>query len=395
VHELDMSPFADFVWRSYFSRSLAASEFERVTGAAFASIKPSWEAMQRIGKSFLLPPGAYLQMDTSAYDVYLSQTPFPARISSRTQLVVRFHDAIPIFYPHTIHNARWHQFTHYYPLRSNLKQGAILVCNSENSRKEALAMFPGAEAQTRVIPCVVSDEYYPEDTSREMICDIVKSGIEAHTEPSFPGAQAADRFYSRHLQPASFRYVMMVSTIEPRKNHARLLAAWNLIRTSGNPNLKLIFVGTPGWNYRDIVAAMKPFQQRGMLFNLSRLSPGDLRRLYAGAEAVICPSIAEGFDLSGIEAMLSGAAVAASDIPVHREIYRDACEYFSPYSTKQAADAILRIIGSDGTENKRRLIERGAEIGKAYRRESIGGIWGEFFEELKARRYRPGSGEDA
>ncbi|MCA1300820.1 hypothetical protein LC062_21040 [Stappia indica] len=41
--------------------------------------------------------------------------------------------------------------------------------------------------------------------------------------------------------------------------------------------------------------------------------------MHKSARAVVCPSIAEGFDLSGIEAMLSGGVVAASDIPVHRE----------------------------------------------------------------------------
>lgn len=386
VYGLDMSPFSDFVWRSYFSKSLAAPEFERITSADFAAIKPSWAAMQKLGRSFLLPPGAYMRMDTSAYDFYLSQTPFPARISRGTQLVVRFHDAIPIFYPHTIHNARWHQFTHYYPLRSNLKQGAILVCNSENSRREALAMFPEAEAQTHVIPCMVSDEFREDAPSRETLADIIRSGLEPDTEPKFSGTRTQERFYSQHIDPAKLRYIMMVSTIEPRKNHQRLIAAWNLIRTTVDPGLKLVIVGRPGWHVESVIASMAPFQARGMLFNVSRISAGDLRRLYAGAEAVVCPSIAEGFDLSGIEAMLSGAAVAASDIPVHREIYQDACEYFSPYSTAEAADAILRIIDSNKADNKRRLVERGAQIGEAYRRDRIGAMWGELFEELGSKR---------
>ena len=182
VYDLEMRPFADFVWRSFFSKSLSASDFDRVTQANFAAIKPSWAAMQRVGASHF-GRGTYVRMDTSKYDVYVSQTPWPARISPSTQLVVRFHDAIPIFYPHTIHNSTWHQFTHYYPLRSNIKQGTILVCNSENSRNEVLQMFPQAEAQTRVIPCIVSDEYFPEPSTKETQCDIVRSRIEPDTEP--------------------------------------------------------------------------------------------------------------------------------------------------------------------------------------------------------------------
>jgi glycosyltransferase involved in cell wall biosynthesis len=176
---------------------------------------------------------------------------------------------------------------------------------------------------------------------------------------------------------------MMVSTIEPRKNHSRLIAAWNLIRTSVDPDLKLIIVGRPGWSNSEVISSMKAFQERGMLFNVSRASSAELRRLYGGSEAVVCPSIAEGFDLSGIEAMLAGGAVAASDIPVHREIYKDACEYFSPYSTRQTADAILKIIDGKNAENRARLVATGAKVGQEYKRSKIGPMWEQFFGELQ------------
>ena len=156
---------------------------------------------------------------------------------------------------------------------------------------------------------------------------------------------------------------MMVSTIEPRKNHSRLIAAWNLIRMSVDPDLKLIIVGRPGWSNSDVISSMKSFQERGMLFNVSRVSSAELRQLYGGAEAVVCPSIAEGFDLSGIEAMLAGGAVAASDIPVHREIYKDACEYFSPYSTRQTADAIMKIIDEQECRESRPARGNGCQGG--------------------------------
>jgi glycosyltransferase involved in cell wall biosynthesis len=343
-YDFDMSAFPDFLWQAYFAKSISAADFDRLATAQFAVMGPSWSALQRMGKLPFLGARGYQRMDTSKYDVLVAQTPWPGRISAATQLVIRYHDAIPIFFPHTIHNPRWHQFSHYFPLRSNIKQGALLICNSSNSQEEALRMFPEAAGQTRVIPCIVSDDYYPENSNSSTLSNIVGQSIERDTEPTFTSSSDRAEFYERHLAPERFRYIMMVSTIEPRKNHSRLIAAWKAIRMAGDLGLKLVIVGRPGWHYSDVLAAMRPFQERGALFNVSQLSPGDLRRLYGGAEAVICPSIAEGFDLSGIEAMLSGAAVAASDIPVHREVYKDAAEYFSPYSTGQATDAIRRII---------------------------------------------------
>jgi len=179
---------------------------------------------------------------------------------------------------------------------------------------------------------------------------------------------------------------MMVSTIEPRKNHTRLIAAWNLIRTTVDPDLRLVLVGRPGWNNADVLSAMKPFQESGMLFNVSRLAGAELGQLYRGAAAVVCPSIAEGFDLSGVEAIAAGGAVAPSDIPVHREIYRDACEYFSPYSTPEAAAAILRIIAKGNEARRAALVEAGAGIAARYRRSAIAPMWEKLFEDIAGAR---------
>ena len=347
---------------------------------------PSWSALHRTGKLPLLGPRPYQRMDTSGYDVFISQTPWPSRISAKTQMVLRYHDAIPIFFPHTIQNPRWHQFSHYYPLRSNIAQGAILVCNSINSQNEVLRIFPRAAAQTRVIPCIVSDDYFPQSSTRAALGNIVVNAIDVQTEPHFFSSIEQADFYRRHLAPENLRYVIMVSTIEPRKNHARLIAAWNAVRTTIDHELKLVIVGRLGWNNSEVLEAMRPFQRLGALFHVSRTSAGDLRRLYGGAEAVICPSIAEGFDLSGIEAMLSGAPVAASDIPAHREVYQHAAEYFSAYSTAEAAAAIRRVIDPENSENRARLISSGAKVASAYRTGVIAPMWEQFFEELRSRR---------
>ncbi|MAY63389.1 MAG: hypothetical protein CML29_14380 [Rhizobiales bacterium] len=386
LHDIEMSDFGDFLWRKYFSKSLSARRYDEIVDARYAALVPSWNGQQAAG---YLPParGRYPRVDTSKYDVMVAQTPWPGVVSPNTQLVVRFHDAIPIFYPHTIHNSYRHQFIHYFPLKSNLAHGGICVCNSENSRTELLKMFPEVEDRAPVIPCIVADDYYEEQVANETVCEVVGNTLEPDTEPKFEDVRDRLSFYRRSIKPGSFKYIMMVSTIEPRKNHSRLIAAWNQIRVNRDPDLKLVIVGRPGWSCSDVIASMKPFQERGMLFNISRVSSGDLRRLYNHAEAVVCPSIAEGFDLSGIEAMLSGGAVAASDIPVHREVYGEACEYFNPYSTMQAADAIWRIIerGKE-TERRKELVERGARQGLNYRKDRIGPMWEQFFEDLKSRK---------
>ncbi len=52
--------------------------------------------------------------------------------------------------------------------------------------------------------------------------------------------------------------------------------------------------------------------------------------MYTGAEAVIIPSLSEGFGLGGLEAMMYGVPVLASDNSCLPEVYGEAAEYFNP-----------------------------------------------------------------
>ena len=126
----------------------------------------------------------------------------------------------------------------------------------------------------------------------------------------------------------------MVSTLEPRKNHLCLLAAWHALRLKNDTQLKLVLVGSAGWGNDAILREMRPFIDQGSVFVLSGVPAAELRALYKHAAVTVCPSLAEGFDFSGVEAMCSGGVVVASDIAVHREVYADAALYFDPYSVE-------------------------------------------------------------
>ncbi len=263
-----------------------------------------------------------------------------------------------------------------------LKQGAMAVCNSESSRRDLVTLFPRYEDRTRVIHCVVSDDYFEESPIEPgRLWDIVSHYINPKaTLVSGPGVDP------QKMDLSKIRYILMVSTLEPRKNHARVLAAWNELRAAGHMDLKLLLVGSLGWEYLPILESLRPFQARGEAFVISGVPSSDLRRLYRNAEFVVCPSIAEGFDLSGVEAMLSGGVVAASDIPVHREIYGEACVLFNPYSTPSTADAMESLLGVGSAERRSELRGAGAQIGRRYLRSAIGQKWEELFDEIGARR---------
>ena len=73
-------------------------------------------------------------MSTRGFDVLIAETPFPGTLAQGTQMVVRYHDAIPLLMPHTITDKTFHQAAHYHALRRNVQSGAWFACVSDASR---------------------------------------------------------------------------------------------------------------------------------------------------------------------------------------------------------------------------------------------------------------------
>jgi glycosyltransferase involved in cell wall biosynthesis len=167
-----------------------------------------------------------------------------------------------------------------------------------------------------------------------------------------------------------FDYLLMVSTIEPRKNHQLLVSAWERLKYSTHPDLKLVVVGSLGWDQGAVMKAFKPWAEKGDLYYLQSVPSPELRVLYRHAAATVCPSLAEGFDYSGIEAMRCGCAVISSDIPVHREIY----------NVDEAARTIGAVISDGAKELRASLISHGREVSSLYLPQNILPKWAEFFD---------------
>lgn len=383
LSKFDSEHFEDFIWNTLFSKTLHPEEKEHLSLSHFRVIKQSRKLFHRSAlegfKLFSKP--LYVSINTKGYNFFLAQTPFPGKVSKGTQIIVRYHDSVPILMPHTIKDAAFHLSSHYYALQNNVKAGAWFSCVSETTRNDLLKIFPEVEKKSNVIHNIVSKEYFDENSSKYNIIQIIRNRLAVsklfvtdltRLELEFAGDDDQD-----------FPYLLMVSTIEPRKNHLLLISAWELLKYSSMPNLKLVIVGNNGWNYDAVIERFRPWAEQGELFHLNNVQSNELRVLYKHAAATICPSSGEGFDYSGVEAMQSGGIVISSDIPVHREIYQDASEYFNPYSAEHAAMIIHRVLSKEGNSILNNLRKHARHVSNLYTPESILPKWDTFFQSFK------------
>lgn len=395
--------FEDFIWRYLFAKTLPVDDFDTVTSKDFRICPLSWEDMQKFGlANSQREVPVYPRLQTDDFDLFIAQTPYPGIVSSNTSLIIRYHDAIPIFLPHTIPGKWEHESIHFNALLNNVASGAWFSCVSESSRQELLRVFPEAEHNAVTIHNMVSPQYYEEGSLSSEVRDIIRlrrsnaasvqderANDYSSISPKFHNASDEQSFYEQALA-GELRYLLVVSTIDPRKNHATCLAAWQIVKRQIDPDLKLIFVGSLGWDYGHITKNLSVELKRGSLFLLDSVPASELRVLYRHAAATVCPSFSEGFDFSGVEAMRSGGIVVASDIAVHREVYETAAIYFNPYSEESLVRALKAAIYDAGAEYIRKeLHDVGARISSRYLPENILPKWHVFLEKVfnsKAKR---------
>ena len=388
--------FEDFIWRTLFAKSLPASDFELVTRAKQFICSTPWQSMHMAGLRTLTfgRTAKYPRLQTPGTDIFITQTPYPARVSRGTSMVVRYHDAVPVFMPHTIGDVSLHQASHFHALAANVKAGARFACVSGATRNDLLRLFPAAESQAVVIHNMVSHHYFGENSSPELVPGIIRTRLlepdpdkGVDVRPKFLTLREQESFYSRNLQKKPLRYLLCVATIEPRKNHARLLAAWEVIKAETDPDLKLVVVGSLGWNYLKTVQGFRPWIDRGELFMLSAVPAPDLRVLYRHAAATVCPSVGEGFDFSGVESMRSGGVVIASGIAAHREVYADGAAYFDTYSTVDLVAALKKVLYADDAARVQQVLRhRGDEVSARYLPAQVLPQWDVYLSSVVAKR---------
>ncbi len=370
--------FRDFVWRAMFAKSLPVTDFDAVTAGEFRVLRWPWSMLNAVGVfSAALGHAFYPRLDTEGLDILIAETPFPGRVSPPTRMVVRYHDAIPLLMPHTIKHRGHHRAMHFHALKRNAADGAWFACVSEATRRDLLTVMPALEDRSVTIPNMISHHFRPESDSPDRVAEIIWS--RKNRRAPYEGGAAIDM---HDLQDGRLPFLLVVSTIEPRKNHLALLDAWELLRSNGFPQLNLVCVGNLGWDSDLILQRFGPWLARGGLHLLEDVPASDLRLLYRHATVTVCPSLAEGFDFAGVEAMRCGGVVAASAIDVHRDVYGGAAVYFSPYAPEEMARVLAELMAPDAEGRRLTLRAEGQAVSAQYLPERVLPQWQAFLRRV-------------
>lgn len=170
-------------------------------------------------------------------------------------------------------------------------------------------------------------------------------------------------------------YVVMVGTLEPRKNLPGALAAW---RHLGRDDLQLVVVGPAGWG-----DAVDPASLPARLVQTGFVPVEDRDALYRGALASVYPSLLEGFGLPVLESMALGCPVVTSSGTSTAELVAGDLGFaVDPRHPEAIADALSRLVDDAGLRES--MAARGRSAAAAYTWERAADLVVAGYEEVVA-----------
>jgi glycosyltransferase involved in cell wall biosynthesis len=161
------------------------------------------------------------------------------------------------------------------------------------------------------------------------------------------------------------RYVLLVSTIELRKNHRLLVRVWQRLLERHGANLvpNLIFAGKIGWLVEDLLADLEASNYlNGKIILLRSLSDAQLQQAYRSCLFTVFPSLCEGWGLPVAESLAHGKFCVASNHTAIPEAGGNLIDYFDPLNEDDALAKIERPLIEPGY-----LAAREAQLRAEYR----------------------------
>ena len=241
------------------------------------------------------------------------------RDERRIRFGVLVHDLVPVRYPEWCHRGVPRMFREWYA--DVLPFCDVVFANSRHTADdvEAWAQESGMVLNGRVQPLPVGSGF-------------------GDPVPAAPHAGL----------PSPGSYVLFVSTMEARKNHALLVRVWTKLLDAVADGARpadsvpdLVFAGRIGWLVADLLAQLDNTKWlAGRIRFVKDPTDAELRALYAGCLFTVFPSLHEGWGLPVTESLALGKPCLTSNAASLPEAGGTLCRYFDPDSLASAYGAI-------------------------------------------------------
>ncbi len=232
----------------------------------------------------------------------------------------------------TVHDLSHLHYPQYHPkervafleknLRRTLDTASHILTDSEFVRNELISLLNVPPERVTAVLLGVDDEFHPRSAAQ------------------------VEHILATH-QLNYGRYLLSVSTLEPRKNIAQMLDAYMQLDATVRKNYPLVLVGGDGWRNDDLKQRITALAAQGEIKHLGFIPNDQLPFLFAGARGFVFIPFYEGFGLPPLEAMASGVPVLASNVSSIPEVVGDTGILVDPNAIEHITQGMTQLLTDD------------------------------------------------
>lgn len=274
-------------------------------------------------------------------DVFFSPHFLLSPVSERCKKIITFHDLsfeyFPEFFP------RRKRFWHYsLNLSARAREAQKIIAVSQSTQNDLVDLYRIPQNKVETIHLGVGDEF-------------------KRISPSDPGLELVRRKYS-----LPEKFILFFGTIEPRKNLAGLIKAYEIFRqkAAANADYRLVIAGNKGWLCSEIFQQAKNSVFSSDIKFTGFIEPDEKVFLYNLASLFVFPSFFEGFGFPPLEAMACGVPVIVSNNSSFPETSGQGGLMVDPYNSGEIAWAMEEILKDERLS--RDLAEKGFLCAKKF-----------------------------
>ena len=228
----------------------------------------------------------------------------------------------------------------YYRFRKNIEQFAAFVGVSRTAQEFSMRSLRWCDHVITLSEDNVNDLHSILEVPRDRIT-IIHNAVPAHFVPATPESRAAAR-RAFGLDDGTFA-IMHVGTVEPRKNVDAILETLALMKGENVLFLKAGITFTEAQQARIATLGIA-----SMIRHLGKIPNEKMVEIYHASDALVFPSLYEGFPFPIVEAMASGTPVITSTASSLPETAGGAALLVDPHDHPAIAAAIRRLRDEPG-----------------------------------------------